>query len=48
MSSYLDQLVPASTDDHRVLRIRRESDAGDPVGVTLIGDGVFAVTKSVP
>ena len=48
MSFYLDQLVPASTDDHRVLRIGREADAGDPVGVALVGDGILAVAQSVP
>ena len=48
VKSYLDQLVPACAHDHRVLRIRRESNARDPIGVTLVGDSIFAVAQSVP
>lgn len=47
-SSYLDQLIPSSADNHRVLRVGRESNARNPVGVALVGDGEFAVSKSVP
>lgn len=46
--THLDHLVPASGDDDGVLGVRRESHAGDPLGVALFGDGVLAVTKSVP
>lgn len=47
-ASYLDQLVPSSADNYRVLGIRREANARDPVGVALVGDGEFAVSESVP
>lgn len=46
--AYLDELVPASGDDDRVLWVWREAHAGDPLGVALVGDGVLAVTKGVP
>lgn len=46
--TYLDQLVPASGDDHRVLGVGAEAHARNPVGVTLVGDTVLAVSKSVP
>jgi hypothetical protein len=44
----LDELVPASGDDDGVLGVGGEADAGDPVGVALVGDGVLAVTEGVP
>jgi hypothetical protein len=47
-STYLDELVPTAGDDDRVLRVRAETDARDPVGVALVGDGVLAVTEGVP
>lgn len=44
----LDELVPASGDDDGVLGVGGEADAGDPLGVALVGDGVLAVTEGVP
>lgn len=44
----LDELVPASGDDDGVLGVRGEANAGDPLGVALVGDGVLAVTEGVP
>jgi len=46
--AYLDELVPTSGDDDRVLRVRGESHAGDPLSVALVSDGVLAVTEGVP
>ena len=46
--AYLDELVPTSGDDDRVLGVGAEEDAGDPVGVALVGDGELAVTEGVP
>lgn len=46
--SYLDELVPTSGNDHGVGGVGAEADAGDPVGVALVGDGVLAVTEGVP
>lgn len=46
--THLDELVPARRDDDGVLGVGAEADAGDPVGVALLGDGVLAVTESVP
>jgi len=47
-ASHLDKLVPSRADNNRVLRIRAESHARNPVLVSLLGDGELAVTKSVP
>lgn len=44
----LDELVPASGDDDGVLGVGGEANAGDPLGVALVGDGVLAVTEGVP
>ena len=44
----LDELVPTARDDQRVLGGRREADAGHPLGVVLIGDGVLALGQGVP
>ena len=44
----LDELVPSGGDDDWVLWVWGETDAGDPVGVTLLGDGELAVTEGVP
>jgi len=44
----LDELVPSTRHDQRVLGGRRESDATDPVGVVLLSDGVLALSKGVP
>jgi hypothetical protein len=46
--AYLDQLVPTAADNDWVLGVRAESNARDPVGVSLLSDGELAVTKSVP
>jgi len=46
--AYLDELVPSSRNNHWVLWAWREADARDPLGVSLIGDGELAVTKSIP
>ena len=46
--AYLDELVPTSGDDDRVLRVRGESHAGDPLSVALVSDGVLAVAEGVP
>ena len=46
--THLDELVPASGNDDRVLRVRGEAHARDPLGVALVGDGVLAVTEGVP
>lgn len=48
METHLDELVPTSGDDDGVLGVRGEADAGDPLGVALVGDGVLAVTEGVP
>ncbi len=49
----LDELVPSATDDKRNRLGRRESDAGDPLGVALAfgvvsADGVLAFSEGVP
>ncbi len=46
--TYLDELVPARGDNDGVLGVGREADAGHPLGVALLGDGVLAVTEGVP
>lgn len=46
--AYLHKLVPTSGHDDRVLGVGAEADAGDPVGVALLGDGELAVTQGVP
>lgn len=46
--TYLDQLVPAGRDDHRVLGVGREANARNPLSVALVGDGELAVTEGVP
>lgn len=46
--THLDELVPTSGDDDGVLGVGGEPDAGDPLGVALVGDGVLAVTEGVP
>lgn len=46
--THLDELVPASGDDDGVLGVGREAHARHPLGVTLVGDGVLAVTEGVP
>lgn len=46
--SYLDEFIPASGNDDRVLGVGAEANAGDPFGMSLVGDGELAVTQSVP
>lgn len=46
--TYLDELVPAGGDNHGILGVGAEANAANPLGVALLGDGVLAVTKSVP
>lgn len=46
--AYLDELVPASGDNDGVLGVGAEANAGNPLGVALVGDGVLAVTEGVP
>jgi hypothetical protein len=46
--AYLDQLVPAGGDNHRVRGVGAESHARNPLGVALIGDSILAVTQGVP
>lgn len=48
ISTYLDDLVPASADNDGVLGIGAESHARNPLSVSLVGDGVFAVSEGVP
>jgi hypothetical protein len=47
-NTHLDELVPASGDDDGVLGVGGEAHARNPLGVTLVGDGVLAVSESVP
>jgi len=44
----LDELVPASGDNDGVLGVGAEANAGNPLGVALVGDGELAVTEGVP
>ncbi|QSZ33384.1 hypothetical protein DSL72_002972 [Monilinia vaccinii-corymbosi] len=46
--AYLDKLVPSRGDNDRVLWVRAESNARNPVGVSLLSDGELAVTEGVP
>jgi hypothetical protein len=46
--AYLYELVPTRADNDWVLWVGAESDAGNPIGVSLLSDGELAVTKSVP
>ena len=48
IGTYLDQFVPSSAHNDRVLGIRAEADTGYPLGVTLVGDGELAVAQRVP
>lgn len=48
LETNLDELVPAGGDNDGVLGVGAEADAGNPLGVTLLGDGVLAVTEGVP
>ncbi len=44
----LDKLVPSGADNDGVGGIGTEADAGNPLGVALVGDGVLAVAKRIP
>jgi len=44
----LNELIPAGADDNWVLWVRAESNARNPVGVSLLVDGKLAVSESVP
>jgi hypothetical protein len=44
----LDELVPTSRDDQRLLNVRGESNAANPVTVSVMGDLVLELSKSVP
>jgi len=44
----LDNLVPSSGNDEGSVKVGRESDARNPLGVTIFGHGVLASTQSVP
>lgn len=46
--AHLDDLVPTSGNNDRVHRVGRESNARDPLGVTVLGDVEFAFTQGVP
>jgi hypothetical protein len=46
--SYLDQLIPTRGYDHRVLRVRAESNARNPFSVALLSDGELAVAQGIP
>lgn len=46
--AYLDELVPSRGDNDWVLWVRAESNARNPIGVSLLGDGELAVTEGVP
>lgn len=45
---YLNDAIPSSGDDDWVRVIGRESDAADPVAVSVVLDGVLALGQSVP
>jgi hypothetical protein len=45
---YLYELIPSRANNDWVLWVRAESHARDPIGVSLLSDSEFAVTKSVP
>jgi len=44
----LDKLVPSAADNDWVLGVGAESHAGNPFGVSLVGNGEFAVAEGVP
>ncbi len=44
----LDDLVPTSRNNQRLLGGRRETNAGDPVVMLVLLDGVLALTQGVP
>jgi hypothetical protein len=44
----LDELVPSTADDDWVLGVRAESNARNPIRVSLLSDSELAVTEGVP
>jgi len=46
--AYLDELIPTSADNDRVGRVGAEADTRHPFGVSLVGDGKFAVSQCIP
>lgn len=44
----LDSAVPTSRHNDGIGMVRRESDAGNPVRVAVILDGVLALSECVP
>jgi len=46
--TYLNKLVPRAGDNNGVLGVGAEADARNPLGVSLVGDGILAVTEGVP
>ena len=48
MFAHLNKLVPSAANNDRVLRVRAESNARDPIGVTLLSDSELAISKGVP
>jgi len=44
----LDEFIPTSRDDDGVLNVGGESHAADPLRVTLILNGVLALSQSIP
>jgi len=44
----LDEPVPAGGNNDGVGGVGGEADAGDPLGVAVLGDGVLALTEGVP
>jgi hypothetical protein len=44
----LDELVPTTRNDQRILSRGRKTHAGNPVGVVILRNGVLALSKGVP
>jgi len=45
---YLNEFIPSTRYDNGISSIRGESNGGDPFGVSLLFDGVLALTEGVP
>lgn len=46
--AYLDKLIPPGAHNDRVLRVRAEPHARNPLRMTLVGNGKLAVAQGVP
>ncbi len=46
--TYLHDFVPSTADNEGSIHIRRETNAGNPVIVTLVVEGVLAETEGIP